>query len=914
MIRALFAAFVLSWLPAVHATAQVELSPSQAHGVTALLQRLEEVLRSGDPEAYLALLADSASRDRAREFAGAELPAGVTRAVIQERAREPLFGELVGDGYEMVVDVFVERAARARIATWRLEVTRTREAEAPGEVDEFRIDDQERLNVFDGLYKITLDRTRQFDARNLTITAEDLRLTVAEGSVFVASTEAGVTGVVVLGRGDMVFSPPTPTEQGQVRIFSGSDVLETAFDAAFIRLHPSDFASTVDSRQLTARAVDARELQRAEEVFLTESEKSYNLDLADLSPEDWSLLPATGDLLAEIRTRRFDTLTYAREANEAEDITLFDRERLRNIALYPSAQQIAQGGRFYNDDDLADYDIESYDIDLSITPEREWVEGYAQIRLKVKSLALGALTMRLADSLVLQEVSSDQHGRLLGLRVRDQNTIVINLPGGLPRDTVVDLNIGYAGRLPPQVAEREAINLGGGQQLGDPAPRLPTFDGAFNTDPIVPGEPAYLYSSRVYWHPQGTRSDFATASLRVNVPGRYTVIASGEPAPDSPAMVPAEDPALARLVYSFDATRPQRYLALLVSRFERAVETTLDFAPYEDSDELPALDGGRGDSMKLVIEAHPRQVGVGRDMAESAEQIARFYAGLLGDSPYPSFTIALVESDLPGGHSPAYFAQLNTPLPMMRFAWRNDPVVFAAFPEFFLAHELAHQWWGQAVGWGNYHEQWLSEGFAQYFAALYAQQHHGDGTFGEVLQQLRKWGLDESDQGPIYLGYRLGHLRGEPRVFRALVYNKGAAVLHMLRRLVGDEVFFRGLRRFYAESRFSKVGTEDFRRAMEAEAGRSLERFFEGWIYSAALPTLRFSHRVDGSEAVLHFEQIGQVFDMPVTVTLQYADNSRADVMVPVGEQVTEVRVPLAGALRSAQVRTDDGTLLENVR
>ena len=59
-------------------------------------------------------------------------------------------------------------------------------------------------------------------------------------------------------------------------------------------------------------------------------------------------------------------------------------------------------------------------------------------------------------------------------------------------------------------------------------------------------------------------------------------------------------------------------------------------------------------------------------------------------------------------------------------------------------------------------------------------------------------GHQQSDQGPVYLGYRLGHIRNDSRVFRALVYNKGAAVLHMLRRLVGDDAFSRGMRRFYA--------------------------------------------------------------------------------------------------------------------
>ena len=96
-----------------------------------------------------------------------------------------------------------------------------------------------------------------------------------------------------------------------------------------------------------------------------------------------------------------------------------------------------------------------------------------------------------------------------------------------------------------------------------------------------------------------------------------------------------------------------------------------------------------------------------------------------------------------------------------------------------------------------------------------------------MLRQFRRWSLAESDQGPVHLGYRLGHIKRDLRVFRALVYNKGAVVLHMLRRLVGDEAFFRGLRRFYDDRRFQKAGTDDFERAIEAGIGpdaRSLLR------------------------------------------------------------------------------------------
>jgi aminopeptidase N len=314
------------------------------------------------------------------------------------------------------------------------------------------------------------------------------------------------------------------------------------------------------------------------------------------------------------------------------------------------------------------------------------------------------------------------------------------------------------------------------------------------------------------------------------------------------------------------------------------------------------------------VEANPRQVQRGREVAARAADNALFYESILGDSPYSSFTVAVVESDLPGGHSPAYFAMLNQPLPSSPLVWRNDPASFTNYPDFFLAHELAHQWWGQAVGWRNYHEQWISEGFAQYFAALYAQHQKGDDTFASMLRQLRKWGIDTSEQGPISLGYRLGHIRGESRVFRALVYNKSAAVLHMLRRLSGDDAFFRGLRRFYRESRFRKVGTEDFRLAMERETGLSLDRFFQQWIFGSSIPRVRIGYRIEGSEVVLRIEQIGEVFDLPVTVTLQYGDRKPVDIVVPVTEQVVERRVALAGVLRGVEISKDDGMLAEIVK
>jgi hypothetical protein len=314
---------------------------------------------------------------------------------------------------------------------------------------------------------------------------------------------------------------------------------------------------------------------------------------------------------------------------------------------------------------------------------------------------------------------------------------------------------------------------------------------------------------------------------------------------------------------------------------------------------------GARNTVALSVEANRRQEGKGRDALGIGAEILRLYSSLTGDVPFDAISLAIVEDELPGGHAPGYFAMINTPPPISGITWRNDPATFQGFPEFFMAHELAHQWFGQAVGWKNYHEQWLSEGFAQYFAALYERQKRGESAFRDMLRQFRKWAIEDSDQGPVYLGYRLGHIKGDSRVFRALVYNKGAAVLHMMRRLVGDEAFFSGIKKFYADNRFKKASTDDLRQAMELSSGRDLGRFFERWIYDNGIPRLRYSTAVEGQDLVVRFEQSGDLYDVPVTMAVTYADGKTSEFTVVVDQATNEARFPLSGTIRSIDANPD---------
>ena len=874
-----------AWIWAIPISAQtVEPDP-----VTPLVRKVEQALNKADASALTALFASHVPAAVVDKFIGDLVIKGGVRATVRERERMQLEGAPPGDGYSLVVEFFIETQGKARILTTGMDMRRP----PNGDLASWRFVGVEGLSFVEGLYKLRLDTARPLSARNLQVTAEDLVLLLSEGTVFRVECDDGVTGLILLGRGQMTFSPAVAAERSQLRLFSGDDTLVSPFDFAFVRLNPSDYQNRVSTASLSPAAPDARLARRAEELLAENAPKSYNVDLQDLSTEDWYLLPPSRDFLAEIDTRRFDMLSYSLTTENAEDVSVFRRKDRRTLALYPSVAKLAARGRFYTDDVLRDYDVLDYNVETYIDPRRRTLRGRTRLSIRVRSTSLSTLRLRLAESFAVSGVTSVEYGRLLYLRIRSQNAVLVNLPQSVQQDSDLTLIVTYGGEVSTQDLDTDTVTV---------SPDAQDQGGLGDTR-----EPSLLLSNRSYWYPQNPVPDYATASIRIVVPAGYTCMASGHPA----AVIESasfQDGKVARegQAYAFRANQPLRYLALVISRLVRIGEAKV---PIDNQ-----TDPGSGvDAIALAVSSHSSLRGRARDTAKEAEAILRFYASLMGDAPYTSASVALLENDLPGGHSPGYFAVINTPASNITAnPWRGDPAAFESFPEFFLAHELAHQWWGQAIGWKNYHEQWISEGFAQYFAALFAQKALGERVFVDMLRQFRKWSIAESDQGPVYLGSRLGHVKSEPRVFRALVYNKAAGVLHMLRGLLGDEVFFRGLRRFYMDRRYQKAGTEDFERVMEAESGRVLDRFFERWIYGSSIPRVRYQTTIGERDVRVRFEQTGNlVFDLPVTVTLTYADGRIANVTVPVTEMEVERSIPIDDVVRRVQINLDGAALAE---
>ncbi len=183
-------------------------------------------------------------------------------------------------------------------------------------------------------------------------------------------------------------------------------------------------------------------------------------------------------------------------------------------------------------------------------------------------------------------------------------------------------------------------------------------------------------------------------------------------------------------------------------------------------------------------------------------------------------------------------------------------------------HEMAHQWWGHMVGWKTYHDQWLSEGFAEFSAALYLQKFEPKkwDSFWEIK---RKWLLSSNraghrpvDVGPLWLNYQLnGQLEQENSTF--LIYYKGAYVLEMLRILMQDPDapnpdarFIAMMRDFVSTYAGKNPSTEDFRRVVERHIGEPMDWFFDQWVYGTEIPTYVFSYQLkqgSSGKTVLQF-------------------------------------------------------------
>ncbi|MGH7540634.1 MAG: M1 family metallopeptidase, partial [Gemmatimonadota bacterium] len=216
------------------------------------------------------------------------------------------------------------------------------------------------------------------------------------------------------------------------------------------------------------------------------------------------------------------------------------------------------------------------------------------------------------------------------------------------------------------------------------------------------------------------------------------------------------------------------------------------------------------------------------DSAYAVERFARapdmldFYAGLV--APYPYEKLAHVESSTRFGgmeNASAIFYSMA-------------PWAAREMGEGVIAHETAHQWFGDAVTPAAWSHLWVSEGFASYFGPLYFRARDGEAAFRDLMEAARR-AIVQSDATARPVVHDTTDLFA---LLDTNNYQKGAWVLHMLRGLLGDSTFFRGIRDYYESSAHGTASTDDVRAALEAASGRDLAWFFEQWLYRPGYPRL----------------------------------------------------------------------------
>jgi len=268
--------------------------------------------------------------------------------------------------------------------------------------------------------------------------------------------------------------------------------------------------------------------------------------------------------------------------------------------------------------------------------------------------------------------------------------------------------------------------------------------------------------------------------------------------------------------------------------------------------ELPVIDPAPSPTLRLEL------------LASEVASALQFMASKFGEPALPSLTVSPIPATFGQGfpgliYMPTLaYLQERTPGRIPVQPQQQD----AFFRDILPAHETAHQWWGNVVTSAGYHDYWLMEALANYSALLYLEKRKGTRSLDDVLQSYRSdlllksgSGLEVDAAGPIVLGTRL-ETSAEPRAWRAITYGKGSWILHMLRRIMGDDRFWAMLADLRRQYERKEVTTEEFR----SLAARflpprfddpKLEAFFDHWVYGTGIPALKLSYAVKGKAPAL---------------------------------------------------------------
>ncbi|HET8678090.1 MAG TPA: M1 family aminopeptidase [Blastocatellia bacterium] len=314
--------------------------------------------------------------------------------------------------------------------------------------------------------------------------------------------------------------------------------------------------------------------------------------------------------------------------------------------------------------------------------------------------------------------------------------------------------------------------------------------------------------------------------------------------------------------------------------------------------EFSIINAGSWAGIPVIYYLYPKDRERGIKDYGRAVQMLEFYTNLIG--PYPYEKLALVESSTRFG------------------GMENSSNIFfdeKAFNgsgrlEGTVAHEIAHQWFGDSVTEADWHHLWLSEGFATYFENLFFERADGREKFVRLMLNDKETYLkaNRANSRPI-------HDPATTDLFKLLNannYQKGGWVLHMLRHVVGDTAFFAAIRDYYVRFRDRNAMTEDFQHVVEAHSNQKLDWFFDQWVFKAGHPVYDARWRWDEAAKELRLtvaqKQEQTVFRMPLDVVIKTGETIRLEI-VQMSEREQTFTFKLDGKPRAVAIDPDEWVL-----
>ncbi len=427
----------------------------------------------------------------------------------------------------------------------------------------------------------------------------------------------------------------------------------------------------------------------------------------------------------------------------------------------------------------AQVDVQKYIVTLRVIPASHRIEG--SVRLQARSVVAGltSLDVDLYDEMLVTSVMA---GPLSLAFTHAGNVLSIVLDHPYADGETLDLVIGYGGI--PAVAGYGAFSFA-----------------THGTQPIISSlsEPTY---APVWWPCIDRPADKALVDMDLNVPGGLTGVSNG---------------VLAGTVDEPDGTRTWRWRsASPISTYLVSVAIS-NYATWTDW-YMPVTGGP---AMPVQNWVYPEHYSEAQQDLSVTVPLLTFFANLFGE--YPFVDEKYGHAIFPFGGGMEHQTVTSYGAGLIRGDNRYDWVV---------AHELAHQWWGDSVTLADWPDIWLNEGFATYSEALWWEHEYGPAGLRAYMSSLDTRPFCGTVYAPTC------------DLFGDTVYNKGAWVLHMLRGVVGDTAFFAGLRDYAETFRHANATTQDLQARMEAASGLDLQGYFSRWLTQEGEPDYRWGWTV----------------------------------------------------------------------